>query len=175
MYLIFLLKKMSLLTNIMIGISALGSLILIVPALLVIGFVLLKQKKKELLALLVCGLFGGLLLTFIIKNIIQRPRPPNSLVTITGYSFPSGHAVQSLIFYSLLIFIFRDQIKNRILKYFFILSNILIILLIGLSRIYLRVHWVSDVKAGYVLGIAWLIICMLGLKKVHKAFPRLFK
>lgn len=158
---------MTFFTELMIYISVLGSLPFLIFVSLAVIFILLKQKKKNKAFLLICSLFGGAMLTFLIKNIIQRPRPVDSLITITGYSFPSGHALQSIIFYSLVILIFQDQIKNNILKHLFVFSNIVFILLIGLSRIYLKVHWISDVIAGYILGIVWLIICMLSIKETR--------
>ena len=79
----------------------------------------------------------------------------------TGFSFPSQHAVMAIIFFSLIIFLFAEKIKNNFLKYLFIGANIILILLIGFSRIYLKVHYFSDSLAGLALGLFWLTFLIL--------------
>lgn len=153
---------MTLLTNLLIGFQFLGSLFVLVPASLIVIY-LLRKKKRELV-LFVCGFFGGTLLTFLLKNIFKMPRP-EGLIQVTGYSFPSGHAAQSILFYSLLIILFKDKIKNIKLRYLFIFANVLFIVVGSLSRFFLGVHWISDMIGGYVLGLVWLGICMLVINR----------
>jgi len=125
-------------------------------------FLTLLYKKKWYYSLLfLLSMIGGLLFEFLIKLIIHRPRPEDALVTVSGYSFPSGHATMSLLFFSVLLYAFKDDIKNKILRNVFITSNIIAFLLIGFSRIYLNVHWLSDVLAGFSLGLFWLTLLIL--------------
>lgn len=84
----------------------------------------------------------------ILKNIIQRSRPENSIIESTGFSFPSGHSTLILVFLGLLIYLFT---KGKIRKNVIIIS-IPIILIVGLTRVYLRVHFLTDVIAGIAIG-----------------------
>lgn len=91
------------------------------------------------------------------KNLFQRDRPDHPLVNgITNYSFPSGHAMMSIAFYGLLIWLLGRHLRQHKIQELVIGFLILLILLIGFSRIYLRVHYPSDVIAGYSFGIGWL-------------------
>ena len=121
-------------------------------------FIILKNKIISVFILLNLGFSA--LLNFIIKNIIQRPRPPIEyrLAEESGYSFPSGHAMVSMAYYGVLIYLIYKNIKNKYLKTLLILLLSIIIITIGISRIYLRVHYTSDVIAGYLLAISYLII-----------------
>lgn len=98
-----------------------------------------------------------LILNFILKQIFARPRPDLMLVQAFGYSFPSGHAMVSMAFYGLFIYIlFHSKIKKFII-YLLSLIILMLILLIGVSRIYLNVHYFSDVLAGFAVSIIYLI------------------
>lgn len=123
----------------------------------VILFVVVKEKKDKYS--IVCNLFISIALNFVIKNIIQRPRPIGyRLIDESGYSFPSGHSMVSMAFYGYLIYIINKNVKN---KYVRIISSIAIfslIILIGLSRIYLGVHYTSDVIGGFVVALSYLMV-----------------
>ncbi len=94
-----------------------------------------------------------------LKRIICRPRPVGiALIEETGYSFPSGHSMVSFAFYGFIIYLIYKSKLNKYLKILLILSFSLIILNIGLSRIYLGVHHTTDVIGGYALGLLCLII-----------------
>ncbi len=138
---------------------------LILFSLLLLAALALRKKWHNCL-LLILSLGGGLLSETIIKWIVHRPRPGNALLDLTGYSFPSGHATMAIIFFSLLLYSFKDDIKNKVLRGFFIAANILLFLLIGFSRIYLNVHWLSDVIGGFALGLFWLTIFILIFKYI---------
>ncbi len=128
--------------------------IIIISALL---FILFKNKKYAWLSL------GSLSLIFIIntvlKYIFSRPRPFEwMLIEETGYSFPSAHAMIAMAFYGLLIYlIWQTQISKKMKKILTIVIAILIIL-IGISRIYLGVHYCTDIIGGFTLSLSYLII-----------------
>mgnify|MGYP001568025071 CR=1 FL=1 len=126
--------------------------------------ILAYRRKWYDSALLLLGVGGGTALEYLLKILIARPRPIGGMILETGYSFPSAHATLALIFFSMLIYSFRKDIKNIFLRSTFIAANILMILLVGLSRIYLNVHWTSDVIAGFSLGLFWLTLLILFLK-----------
>lgn len=144
---------------------------LIVLSIILLGFLIYK-KKWYYSILLISGLLGGSLFEWLIKLIVHRARPENSLIDITGYSFPSGHATMAIIFFSLLLYAFKDDIKNKFLKRLFIAGNIMLFLFIGLSRIYLNVHYFSDVVAGFSLGLFWLTFLILVFKIIMSLSKR---
>ena len=128
-------------------------------ALLFIVFIV--KKRWYHVVLLLTGMIGGTLFEITIKFLTHREHPTNSLVEISGYSFPSGHATMATIFFLLLLYAFKDDIKNKVLRRLFILGTILAFILIGLSRVYLNAHWFSDVLAGFALGIFWFTLAAL--------------
>jgi undecaprenyl-diphosphatase len=136
---------------------------LFILSIILFGFLVYKRKWYHSL-LLLSSMIGGLIFEFLTKIIIHRARPENALIEVSGYSFPSGHATIAIIFFSLLLYSFKDDIKNKTLRYIFIIGNILLFLLIGFSRIYLNVHWFSDVLAGFSLGLFWLTLLILVFK-----------
>jgi membrane-associated phospholipid phosphatase len=149
------------LTSAMNFISFYGNHNFLIPAnLALIIYFLLKKKKKLALLTLITAL-SSLGLMSLIKNIVQRHRPPGSLVTgVTNYSFPSGHAFMSVAFYGLLIWLVFAAVSQTWKRQIIIGLFLLLILVISFSRIYLRLHYTSDVLAGLCLGTIWLITCM---------------
>lgn len=124
-----------------------------ITVLTVLLFAFFLSKKRWQQSLLVAlSMFSGLFIETFIKHIVQRERPINSLFEMNDYSFPSAHTVMSTIFFLLIIFLWKDQIKSKLLRTVFIQVNILLFLLIGFSRIYLNAHYLSDVLFGYILG-----------------------
>lgn len=130
------------------------NILIFVSAILIMYFIYKKEHIKAVL-LLVTSL-GGIVLNKILKELFQVPRPEHPLIPIEGYGFPSGHAMSAVIFYSLLVLLFHAKIKNKKTRIAFIALNVLIILMVGLSRIMLKVHSVYDVMGGYVIGLLWL-------------------
>jgi len=140
----------------------------IFAALLVIWFLLKKQTKKAVLVII--GLGGGFLLEVGLKMIIARPRPPYQLAIIndyslTSYSFPSGHAMLAIIFFAIMVYCFKDHFKNPLARRLYIIVNIFLCALVGFSRLYLGVHWFSDVIGGFIIGIIWFYLIKWLLRK----------
>ncbi len=136
---------------------------------IIILLILIKDKKIALT--IPANLLLITIINQILKLIIQRPRPIGyRLIEIGEYSFPSGHAMTSMALYGFLIYLSYKLIKNKNLKIFFITACILIIIIIGISRIYLGVHYCSDVLAGWSISIIYLII-YINILKSHKIIP----
>lgn len=95
----------------------------------------------------------------VVKHIIQRPRPDVlKLITQGGYSYPSGHSMIAVSLYGYLLYLAFTKIKNKFLKWFFSILLIVLILSIGISRIYVGVHYASDVIAGFIFALIELLL-----------------
>jgi len=120
-------------------------------------FILIKNKKIGLSIIL--NLTG---LNQILKYILQRPRPTEyRLIEETGFSFPSGHSMVSMAFYGYLIYLIYKYVKNKDLKWISIVLLSILICSIGISRIYLGVHYTSDVLGGFLISLSYLIVYTL--------------
>lgn len=159
------------LTTIMKWITKLSDVatILILAFLTTIIFYKYIKNKKAAYAIPI-NITAMTLLNQMIKFLIKRNRPINKLIKISGYSFPSGHAMISAAFYGTLSYLINLYIKNKILKTILIGINIIIIILIGISRIYLGVHYLSDVLVGYSISIIYLTI-IININHTKKILP----
>jgi undecaprenyl-diphosphatase len=158
----------------MLFITYLGKWQIVAFGAMVIAIIFALLKRWRHLIALIFSVVGGELFVWFIKNIIERPRPllVNALTPETSFSFPSGHSFVAVSFYGLLgYFIFRTT-KNKLLKILSVLLVMLIILAIGFSRIYLGVHWPSDVLASYASAAAWLTALITALEIRKKFNPR---
>lgn len=160
------------LTTFMKLVTKLGNTEVVIPLTIVtIIFTIFKIKNKKLSLSITLNLIGITLINQILKHIIKRDRPIGyRLIEMSGYSFPSGHAMASMAFYGLLIYIIKRLGKNKYINNLLITINIAIIILIGVSRIYLGVHYLSDVITGYSISIIYLFIITKILNK-YKVFP----
>lgn len=133
-----------------------------------IGWFLFHQKKKVVaLSVAVIGTIG-FLLVFVMKIVFRRNRPLNPLIEkLQDYSFPSGHTTSGFVFYGLLIYLVWQSKLATAYKWILSVLLLLLSLLIGASRIYLGMHYPSDVLAGFCLGFAWLMIALLFLHRLH--------
>ena len=128
-----------------------------VISLTTILFFVIKDKKIGISIITNLGIVT--ILNQIIKFIMQRPRPTEfRIIEETGYSFPSGHSMVSLAFYGYLIYLIYKYINNKHLKRTLIIILSVLICIIGVSRIYLGVHYTSDVLGGFLISFSYLII-----------------
>lgn len=125
---------------------------------LVVLFCLYRKYFSEALWVLINAALIAGIGNYLIKFVFERQRPSvTHLVTETHFSFPSGHAMGSMLFYGTLILILPAVIKNQRWRIGVQIALGLLILLIGISRIYVGVHYPSDILGGYLLGAAWLV------------------
>ena len=145
-------------------ITFLGNALIISIGTSLLGFLLAKQKKWNDLILMFSAVGGSTLLNLVLKNIFQRSRPifPQAFSVETGFGFPSGHTMISLAFYGVIAYIALTYIKSRNWKAFTVTVAVVISVLIGFSRLYLGVHYLTDVLAGWAAGGLWLAVCILG-------------
>ena len=129
----------------------------IVFVLTVLAIILIKGLKNKLF--LLTGVVGTAGLNVVLKHIVQRERPNiNRLLPEKGYSFPSGHSMMSMAFYGMLIFLIFKYVKNTALKWTLIVILTILLSTIGITRIYLGVHYPSDVIGGFVVSLTYLFI-----------------
>jgi undecaprenyl-diphosphatase len=139
--------------------SSIGSSKFLYPALFLVSLYLLIKKLHVAIMMVWVNLVGVRLLNTSIKSIYQRERPSlEHIVDASFYSFPSGHAMNAMAFYGMLALLVLFITGNRKIKVLAILISSMIILLIGMSRIYLGVHYPLDVLAGFIAGAAWLTL-----------------
>lgn len=137
-------------------ITQFGGPIILIGIAIILSIVI---KNKKIAIQIWANLAISTFLNQALKHIVQRPRPTEfRIIDETGYSFPSGHSMVSAAFYGFLIYLIYKNIKNKYLKRSLITGLSLLIILIGTSRIYLGVHYTSDVLAGFLISISYLII-----------------
>ena len=142
-----------------------GAIFLI--TLTVILVILIKNKKIGL------SIFSNLViitvLNQLLKRILQRPRPTEfRIIEETGYSFPSGHSMVSMAFYGYLIYLIYKYVENKYVKWISIVLLSILICSIGVSRIYLGVHYTSDVLGGFLVSISYLILFISTVNKYQQ-------
>ncbi len=152
------------LTPVMILVTNMGGA-LFIWAVTGIWFVYLIRKGKRFDAGLVTALMaGGWFLDVMLKYIIHRvrPVPPSgaALVPVWGWSYPSGHALMSVLFYFTIAYFISKHVESKVVAWYTFGFAFCFVLLIAFSRIYLQVHYVSDVLAGLISGLIWFAVCI---------------
>ena len=153
------------------AISFLGSLVAMTAIALAVGLLLAIRREWIILGGWVTALAGAGLLNQVLKLEIQRPRPPYATTVLhySSWSFPSGHAMGSFVGYGMLayvlivLWIHRPRAQVAVA-----LSAAGLVVAIGLSRLYLGVHYFSDVVGGYSAGVLWLSACISGVEVARR-------
>ncbi len=139
--------------DIMGKITYFGSVYFFIPIGILILFIMIMRKNKNGIILLFLSTLGSYGLNFLLKNIIIRTRPLKYfLIEQSGYSFPSGHAMVSMTFYTTMTYLLLKSKNGRKMGKILWIINFIIVGLIGFSRVYLGVHWPTDILVGYLLG-----------------------
>ncbi|WP_165371556.1 phosphatase PAP2 family protein [Pseudolysobacter antarcticus] len=161
-------------TSVMAVVSDFGAPITVIAIASVVATVLLYLRAHYQLLLLVLAVPGGALLNGIIKQLIHRHRPvfDDPIQTLATYSFPSGHAMGSTVLYGTLAAIVIWQVRDWRVSLLAIFAAALLVAWICLSRIYLGVHYLSDVAAGFLEGIVWLGVCLAAVDAVRRRTAR---
>ncbi len=159
------------LTSSAVVITQAGSAAAEIFLMILVGWYLMYRLKNKWEAIVLCGsLAGGWLLNTLLKNIFQRTRPDVlHLIEVGGYSFPSGHAMISTAFYGMLGYLLWLNLRERAKPAWPVaVITPCLIFFIGVSRVYLGVHFPSDVIAGFAAGGVWLAACITGLDLLRK-------
>jgi undecaprenyl-diphosphatase len=150
--------------------TALGSMtIACLISAIVAGFFLLRRQYGTLL-LLTAALGGGQLLSKSLKAYYSRARPEyvNPSHYVDSYSFPSGHAIVAMVLYLTLGALLARFVTTRMQKIYVLGTAVLLAFIVGLTRVYLGVHYPTDVLAGWTVGLLWAIICWLVARALQK-------
>lgn len=149
------------LTSYMKFVTLVGDLYGYIAIILTLGIILSLKHRFNLVIQIVSIVVSSALLNLGLKSLINRPRPyGEALVNVNFHSFPSGHAVSAIVFYGLMIY-FLFELKSFNLKVLLSTVCVLMIFFIGVSRIYLGVHYPTDVVAGYLGGLSSLCIGLI--------------
>jgi undecaprenyl-diphosphatase len=142
--------------------TALGGVtVLTLVTLAVVGFLIIDRKRGAA-ALMIVAVVGGLTLSSAIKHLVNRPRPPRQYQAAYVFtaSFPSGHSMLSAVTYLTLGALLAQIIQRRVLRLYVICVAVVLTFLVGLSRVFLGVHWPTDVLAGWTAGLIWALLCL---------------
>ena len=145
--------KNDFLTNLSIAVSFIFDIksVIIISLILSVYLWVKFSKKDSIFFIFTVGLNGGVL--YILKELIQRARPLNLLVAENSFAFPSAHAATAIVFFGLLIYLISKKSELRSLKLISLVISIFMILFICFTRLYLNVHWFSDVLGGIAVGL----------------------
>ncbi|MBC5773814.1 phosphatase PAP2 family protein [Pontibacter sp. KCTC 32443] len=135
--------------------------------LLVAYFVFIRKHRWYSLKVPVVAL-GSITLNVVLKYFFDRPRPIVPMVEAHGLSFPSGHTMVAASFYGLLIYLVWHNVKPPVLRYTLIAFLSVFVIFIGFSRVYLRVHYATDVLAGFAAGFMWVVIGIWILRRIER-------
>lgn len=134
-----------------------------------VGFLLLDRKRHAAIVVL-AAVLGGQLISTLLKMGFDRPRPdlvPHGALVYTA-SFPSGHSMMAAVTYLTLGALLASVHASWRVKLYFLGIAVAITLLVGVSRVYLGVHWPSDVAGGWTVGAAWAALCWLGMRRLQR-------
>jgi len=134
-------------------------ILIAVAFLLSIYFLIKKNKEDSVFSAATISI--GAIFVFIIKNLVHRLRPENISIIEDDFSFPSGHAAMSLIFFEIITYLIFKNTKSNKIKIITLVISILAVLIISFSRLILDAHWLTDIIAGLSLGLFILIFCIL--------------
>lgn len=157
------------LDTVMVEITALGTGIVVMMVVAVAALFLVLAEHKYSVILLLASAIGGIVLNAVLKLGFNRPRPTMfaPLVHAVGSSFPSGHAMNAAIVYTTVAYLAAGLHQRRWARWLVMTAAFIVIALISFSRVYLGVHYPSDVIAGIIVGLAWAAFCMVTLEAIQ--------
>ncbi|GAB5536187.1 MAG: hypothetical protein Rubg2KO_24360 [Rubricoccaceae bacterium] len=150
------------------GVTFFGNNATIVTLVVLVALSLVIAKRFGLAFRVVFASGLGGIIVVTLKQIFQRARPLDQLLAADGFSFPSGHAFAATVFYGMMVVLVWRLTERRWLRVLAAVIGPATILAVGLSRVYLNVHYLSDVLAGWSIGLAWLIASVLMVDAVER-------
>lgn len=162
-------RRTPMLTAVLSKVTHLGDLIAYLVFMLATAVYFYFRRHNWILSLQIAAVLASTgAINLILKNLIARERPPGEhLVVVSMQSFPSGHSMSSIAFYGFLIYIAWNYLPRTWMKITTTIVLSSLVLIIGMSRIYLGVHYPSDVAAGFTGGLCWLVVCILAFQTLR--------
>ncbi len=156
------------LLGIVVWITYLGGTVFIAPVAALVALTLILRRRRQLAVVWVITMLGIIAISGGLKSLVQRVRPlhDHGFIVEHSWSFPSGHAFGSTVFYGMLGYLLLRKLPRRFHRAV-IATSVLLIALVGTSRIVLQVHYFSDVLAGYASGAVWLLLCIGVAEHLH--------
>ena len=153
-------------TQFMLAVSALHDVVPMSILSILLALLLIKQREREWLLGLVLVVPGGMLINTVLKYLFARARPQfiDPIVSLTSFSFPSGHVSGSTLFYGFLVAILISRSHSRVRDVALVIAALSMVLLVAASRMYLGAHFLSDVLAAFFESLAWLGVCVVGVQ-----------
>ncbi len=150
--------------------TALGGVAVLVLVTLIASGSLFLERKYAGGCFLLAAVIGGLILSSVLKASFDRPRPEivPHLSDVYTTSFPSGHSMMSAIVYLTLGALLSQLVARERLKFYFLAIALLLTGLVGISRVYMGVHYPTDVLAGWMAGLVWASVCLLAVRKLQR-------
>jgi len=163
-------RATTLVSNAMAAVSFLGAPTTLTIVAVAGSLLLLYRRRRSEAATLSTVVLGGNFLNFCLKHLIQRGRPvfDDPIFSLPTYSFPSGHAMASTVFYGLLSIYALAHARQRYAAYIAAAAAVFMVALVSFSRVYLGLHYLSDVMGGIAEGIAWLSFCVAALHYIRR-------
>jgi membrane-associated phospholipid phosphatase len=151
------------LTNISRLVSAIHSGLIVSAVTVALCVYLWKRRLRDWVLTFLLAVFGGMLLNVALKHLFERLRPsfPDTIQRLTTFSFPSGHTMLAAVFYGTMCAFFVARTRSRNVRALVIIAAVLMMALVGFSRIYLGAHYLTDVLGALAEGFAWLGLCFL--------------
>lgn len=160
-------------------ITVLGNWQVVLPIASILSTWFFVKKKQQYLIPLWVSLISAEVVTFMLKILVARPRPLGGLLVENDFSFPSGHATIAMAFLGMLIYVVIKQVSSLRKRQILVFLGVTLILLIGVSRLYLGVHYLSDILAGYLVGFLGVLLgvyvqksSLINKLKLHSHFDR---
>ncbi|WP_243385125.1 phosphatase PAP2 family protein [Bacillus kexueae] len=158
-----------LLTTWMIFFTYVGSIKVMGPITMLLAFIFLLNRKLIEIVFLFMTFFSVRLVNTFLKLLFERERPSfDRVMESGGFSFPSGHAMNSIAVFGFILILLLQITKNKIVKVLITFMVVILVLFIGLSRVYVGVHYPTDILAGFFAGGSWLLILVAFYNKVRQ-------
>jgi membrane-associated phospholipid phosphatase len=148
----------------MLWITSLGNWKFVVPLAILVSILCWLSRKRKTITPFIIALIGTEITVELLKILIRRPRPIGASFLETSYSFPSGHAAISVALYGFIAFLLWKRSKSQLKRGMILAVALLLMLFIGFSRVYLGVHFPTDVLGGYMVGAAWLWVAIRSVR-----------